>query len=74
MKGVRTVSYDELSPEQMEAARRRRRIELSRDSTSLDLEDVELPENHPFAVKQNLSKGMLLFRKALCHRVSCNMW
>ena len=58
MKGVRTVNYDGLSQEQMEAARRRRRQELSQDAASLDLDQIELPENHPFAVKQDLSKGM----------------
>ncbi|KAK9903560.1 hypothetical protein WJX75_008961 [Coccomyxa subellipsoidea] len=54
MKNVRTVQIEELSKEQIEAARLRRRRD--RDVGSLDLENVELPENHPFAVKKQVSK------------------
>lgn len=56
MKGMKTVQYEELSPEQIEAARRRRRQEIAREGGSLDLDAIELPENHPFAVKKNVSK------------------
>ncbi|CAL8465378.1 g4914 [Coccomyxa elongata] len=54
MKNVRTVQIEELSKEQIEAARMRRRKD--RDIGSLDLENVELPENHPFAIKKQVSK------------------
>ena len=54
MKGMKTVKYDELSDEAMQAARRRRQREVANDS--LDIENLELPANHPFAVKQEVSK------------------
>eukprot|EP00890_Picochlorum_soloecismus_P005159 jgi/Picsp_1/5644/NSC_03003-R1_hypothetical protein COCSUDRAFT_53521 [Coccomyxa subellipsoidea C-169] len=54
MKGVKTVQYDELTEEQMMAARRRRQREVPKDS--LDMENLELPENHPFAVNKQVSK------------------
>lgn len=55
IKGMRRIQYDELSPEQIEAARRRRRREVEKDALPLDLEQIELPENHPFAVKKRLA-------------------
>lgn len=55
IKGMRRIQYDELSPEQIEAARRRRRREVEKDAAPLDLEQIELPENHPFAVKKRLA-------------------
>lgn len=54
MKGMKTVRYDELSEEQMKAARQRRQRETSQDM--LDIENVELPPNHPFAVKKEISE------------------
>lgn len=56
MKGMKTVQYDDLSPELVEAARRRRRQEIERDGGRLELEKIDLPENHPFAVKQKVTK------------------
>lgn len=53
MRKVRTVEYTPLSEEQIMAARRRRSRE--RDSAVLDVDDVELPENHPFAVNKKLT-------------------
>ncbi|KAG2496421.1 hypothetical protein HYH03_005647 [Edaphochlamys debaryana] len=49
MKDINTVRIDDLSPDQIEAARARRSKER------LMLEDVELPQNHPFATKQKLT-------------------
>jgi len=54
MKGMKTVRYDELSDEQMAAARKRRQREVANDS--FDIDNVELPANHPFAVKQEVTK------------------
>ncbi|KAG2440582.1 hypothetical protein HYH02_010164 [Chlamydomonas schloesseri] len=55
MKDVNTVRIDDLTPEQIEAARARRSKERSANHR-LCLEDVELPQNHPFATKQKLTK------------------
>ena len=90
MKNVRTVEMEELSKEQIEAARLRRSRDrllyyhhsrysiwclhrssvcqhqcwkhlcskpesACREIASLNLESVELPENHPFAVKKRVS-------------------
>lgn len=52
---MRTVHYEELTDEQVQAARMRRRQEIERDGSSTDLDAIELPENHPFAVKQKVS-------------------
>lgn len=54
MKGMKTVKYEELSDEALEAARKRRQREVAGDS--LDIENLDLPANHPFAVKQEVSK------------------
>jgi hypothetical protein len=54
MKGMKTVRYDELSEEQVAAARKRRQREVANDS--IDIDALELPSNHPFAVKQEVSK------------------
>ncbi|KAG2424262.1 hypothetical protein HXX76_014643 [Chlamydomonas incerta] len=54
MKDVNTVRIDDLTPEQIEAARARRSKE--RANHRLCLEDVELPQNHPFATKQKLTQ------------------
>eukprot|EP00884_Botryococcus_braunii_P012360 jgi/Botrbrau1/21124/Bobra.0061s0019.1 len=54
MKNINTVAIDELSPEQIEAARKRRMRE--RDTADGDIERIVLPENHPFAVKKKVSK------------------
>lgn len=53
MRGMKTVKYDELSTEQMAAARRRRQREVANDS--IDIDTLELPANHPFAVHQEIS-------------------
>ncbi|KAG2424263.1 hypothetical protein HXX76_014643 [Chlamydomonas incerta] len=55
MKDVNTVRIDDLTPEQIEAARARRSKERSANHR-LCLEDVELPQNHPFATKQKLTQ------------------
>ncbi|GIL69290.1 hypothetical protein Vretimale_12555 [Volvox reticuliferus] len=54
MKDVNTVRIEDLSPEQIEAARARRSKE--RANHKLSLEEIELPQNHPFATRQVLSK------------------
>ncbi|KAF6266822.1 hypothetical protein COO60DRAFT_1697273 [Scenedesmus sp. NREL 46B-D3] len=53
MKNVRTVQMDELPPELIAAARARRSRE--RANHKLDLEEVELPENHPWAMRMPMS-------------------
>lgn len=47
---------EELSDEQVQAARRRRRQEIVRDGGTVDLDTIELPDNHPFAVKEKVSE------------------
>lgn len=54
MKHVNTMQMEELSDDQIKAARARRSKE--RDTPRLDLDQVELPDNHPFAVKKKVSK------------------
>ncbi|PNH02063.1 hypothetical protein TSOC_012023 [Tetrabaena socialis] len=54
MKDVNTVRIDDLTPDQIEAARARRSKE--RANHKLSLHDVELPQNHPFATKQVMSQ------------------
>ncbi|PSC69843.1 aspartyl glutamyl-tRNA amidotransferase subunit B [Micractinium conductrix] len=54
MKGMRTVKMEELPPEVIEAARRRRQREVEKDQLP-DLDSIELPDNHPFAVKKKLA-------------------
>jgi hypothetical protein len=54
MKRVNTVQYGELSSDQIAAARARRSRERS-PSPALRLEDIELPDNHPFASRANVS-------------------
>lgn len=54
MKDVNTVAIEQLSEAQILAARARRSKERANHKLSLD--DVELPENHPFAVRRKLSK------------------
>jgi len=54
MKRVNTVQYGELSSDQIAAARARRSRERS-PSPALRLEDIELPDNHPFASRTNVS-------------------
>jgi hypothetical protein len=55
MKGMKKVQMEELSDEQVQAARRRRRQEIDRDGGTVDLDTIELPDNHPFAVKEKIS-------------------
>ncbi|GAB4814511.1 hypothetical protein N2152v2_001557 [Parachlorella kessleri] len=57
MRTMKTTNYEELSEEQILAARRRRMKEIARhvDNAPLDLDQIELPDNHPFAVKKKLS-------------------
>lgn len=54
MRGMKTVRYDELSDEAMAQARARRQREVAADD--LDIDNFELPSNHPFAVKEAVSK------------------
>ncbi|KAG7674911.1 hypothetical protein Ndes2526B_g07754 [Nannochloris sp. 'desiccata'] len=56
MKGMKKVQMEELSDEQVQAARRRRRQEIVRDGGTVDLDTIELPDNHPFAVKEKVSE------------------
>ena len=51
---MKTVQFD-ISDEQVEAARLRRRQEIQRDGGTLDFDNIELPENHPFAVKNDIT-------------------
>lgn len=51
---MKKVQYEELSDEQIAAARRRRRQDVAED-TLPDLDKIELPENHPFAVNTEVS-------------------
>ncbi|CAL5222148.1 g4471 [Coccomyxa viridis] len=62
MKNVRTVQYEELSDDQIKAARMRR--SRDRDFTKVDLEKVELPANHPFAMKKQVSRDEEKLQKA----------
>lgn len=55
IKGMKKVQYDELSEEAIAAARRRRRREVEKDMLPMDLDKIELPENHPFAVRKKLA-------------------
>jgi hypothetical protein len=70
MRGMKTVKYDDLSQEQMAAARKRRQREVANDS--IDIDTLELPANHPFAVHQEvtpeeeeLQRQRLLARRGL---------
>uniref|UniRef100_A0A7S0RH74 Uncharacterized protein n=1 Tax=Chlamydomonas leiostraca TaxID=1034604 RepID=A0A7S0RH74_9CHLO len=54
MKNVNTVPMPALSDEQIAAARARRQKE--RANHKITLEDIELPENHPWATKAPVSK------------------
>ncbi|MEW5298125.1 MAG: hypothetical protein WDW36_001280 [Sanguina aurantia] len=54
MKNINTVDMEMLSKEQIDAARQRRSME--RANHKLDLDDVELPPNHPFATRQPMSQ------------------
>jgi len=54
MKKVNTVQFEELSQDAISAARQRRSRE--RANFKVELDDVELPENHPWATKKPLSK------------------
>eukprot|EP00878_Enallax_costatus_P009008 GHUV01009420.1.p2 GENE.GHUV01009420.1~~GHUV01009420.1.p2 ORF type:complete len:204 (+),score=46.40 GHUV01009420.1:606-1217(+) len=54
MKNVNTVQMEELSPDIIAAARARRSRE--RANHKLDLEDIELPENHPWATRKPMSQ------------------
>ncbi|KAF8072862.1 hypothetical protein HT031_000522 [Scenedesmus sp. PABB004] len=54
MRNVNTVQMEELSPDIIAAARARRSRE--RANQRLDLEEVELPENHPWATRKPMSK------------------
>jgi hypothetical protein len=56
MRNMKKVQYEELSDEAISAARRRRSREVERDSAP-DIDEIELPENHPFAVKQTVTAG-----------------
>ncbi|KAK9864950.1 hypothetical protein WJX84_010154 [Apatococcus fuscideae] len=62
MKNVNTINYEPLSKDQIEAARKRRLRE--RDQDDIDIEKVELPENHPWAVKQKVTKDEEELQKA----------
>lgn len=55
MKGMRKTNYEELSDDAISAARRRRQREVEREGGAVDLEKIELPTNHPFAVKREMS-------------------
>lgn len=54
MKHVNTVHMEELSDDQIAAARARRSKE--RDVPRFDIEKMDLPDNHPFAVAKKVSK------------------
>ncbi|KAK9802693.1 hypothetical protein WJX73_007339 [Symbiochloris irregularis] len=54
MKNVNTVQMEELSKDQIAAARERRLKE--RESWTVDIDDIVLPDNHPFAVKKPVTK------------------
>lgn len=54
MKNVNTVQYDELSSDQIAAARQRRSADRSEDE-KVDLNKIQLPANHPFAVSKQIS-------------------
>lgn len=54
MAGVNTVRYEELSEEAIQQARARRSRERYNNGT-LSLQDIELPDNHPFATKAPIS-------------------
>lgn len=53
MKDVNTVQIDELSEDQINSARMRRSRE--RSNSPMHLQDIELPDNHPFASKAPIS-------------------
>lgn len=54
MKHVNTVDMEQLSDDQIAAARARRMKE--RDTARFDIEKMDLPENHPFAMAKRVSK------------------
>jgi hypothetical protein len=56
MRNMKKVQYEELSDDQIAAARRRRSREVALDSAP-DIDDIELPDNHPFAFKQSITPG-----------------
>jgi len=53
MRGMKTVKYDELSAEAVAQARARRQREAAGDD--LDIDNLELPSNHPFATRESVS-------------------
>jgi hypothetical protein len=55
MKSMRKTNYEELSDDAISAARRRRQREVEREGGAVDLEKIELPSNHPFAMKREMS-------------------
>lgn len=55
MRNVNTVQYEELSAEQIEAARKRRSQDR-RNNEKVDLSKIQLPANHPFAVSKELTE------------------
>lgn len=55
IKGMKKMQYEELSDAQIDAARKRRRREVEKDEMPMDLEQIELPDNHPFAVRRKLA-------------------
>mmetsp|Transcript_43540 Transcript_43540/g.52666 ORF Transcript_43540/g.52666 Transcript_43540/m.52666 type:complete len:238 (-) Transcript_43540:63-776(-) len=67
MKNVNTTAIDELSSEQIEAARARRRQERKRSKDGdpdTDIKDIDLPQNHPWATAKQLSEEEEKERKA----------
>lgn len=56
MKGVRTMEMPELTEEQILAARERRRQSAAgNDNFEKSLAEVDIPANHPWATKENVS-------------------
>ncbi|KAL6782411.1 hypothetical protein ACKKBG_A06675 [Auxenochlorella protothecoides x Auxenochlorella symbiontica] len=55
MKGVKTVQYEALTPEQIAEARSRRKQDLGRDSAPLGMDAIHIPDNHPFAIRAPVS-------------------
>jgi hypothetical protein len=63
MRNVNTVQYDELSTDQIAAARQRRSQDRSQDE-KVDLNKIQLPANHPFAVSKQISDEEEQLQKA----------
>eukprot|EP00879_Flechtneria_rotunda_P015025 GHRR01015700.1.p1 GENE.GHRR01015700.1~~GHRR01015700.1.p1 ORF type:complete len:188 (+),score=62.94 GHRR01015700.1:198-761(+) len=53
MRNVNKVAFDELSADIIQAARARRSKELA--NIRLDLQEIELPENHPWATRNPMT-------------------